>query len=376
MVKILHTGDIHLDSAFAGLSLAKSENAREEQRRIFEKIIDYAKDNSFDMVLISGDLFDGKYITSRTREVVCKKFAELGCPVVISPGNHDPYPSVSLYNSEGLPKNVYVFSSEEMQVFDFDELGVSVCGYAFFTNRMEKSPLADFTPPSTDNALVLCAHAEINDPNSRFSPILPKEIDDCGFVYAALGHIHNDIELPSTRAVIRYSGIPMGRSFDELGHGGALAVTIENGICSAEKIIFSEHSFIEESLDVSGTESEAQIEEAILSFIKESGYGDETSLCLILRGAISIDCRINEDKLSSLKTSLRLLKIKDDTTPIPDKNSLLKDITLRGEIYRTLLPKMESDDPLVRKKAAEAFRIALCAIDGKNLTELLSLDDK
>jgi len=374
MVKILHTGDLHLDSAFSSLSISESENAREESRKTFKKMMDYAKENSYDMVLISGDLFDAKYITTATRELVKKCFADVGCPVIIAPGNHDPYPTVPLYREGELSDNVYIFSSEEMQVFDFDELGVSVCGYAFMSERMNVSPLESFTRPDTDNTLILCAHADVASPTSKYAPISARLIDSFDFAYAALGHIHNPPEITSRNTLIRYCGFPTGRSFDELGDGGALSVTIEDNEATAERIIFSSHRFLEDTLDISDAETASEIESKITEYAREAEYGEDTSLSLTLTGSVSFELVIDTEELSKTKTALRTLKIKNDTLPVLSGESLAKDITLRGELYRTLLPKLESEDPAERRTAAAALRIGLFAIDGKNLSDIISVD--
>ncbi len=374
MLKILHTGDMHLDSAFSSLSLADGERMREAQRDVFSKIMRYAKENSYDMVLISGDLFDGKYITPATRKQVLMSLGELDCPVIIAPGNHDPFSSTPLYHSPELPQNVYIFNSEEVQVFSFDELGVTVCGYAMMTDRLETSPLESFTPPKTDNALILCAHADISSSASKYAPISMREIERCGFCYAALGHIHNPPIPESTRSLVRYCGFPMGRAFDELCDGGALSVTIENGRASAERIIFSEHRFIEEALDVSSAESGADIAKMIEEHIDAHSYARETSLRLLLTGTVPLYCVISPEKLEAMSTPLSLLKIKDLTLPMPDAKELKSDITLRGELYRTLLPRLESENADERRLAAEALRIGLYAIDGRNLADILKLD--
>lgn len=375
MVKILHTGDIHLDSAFSGLDIAKSESAREEQRNVFQKMMSYAKQNSYDMVLISGDLFDTKYITARTREIVLSSLSELDCPVIIAPGNHDPYYEISLYRGE-LPSNVYVFSSEEMQVFDFDEIHLSVCGYAFCSDRIDTNPLINFNLPETENNLILCAHADISSKVSKYAPITEDSIENCGFVYAALGHIHNPPEPQRQKSLIRYSGFPLGRSFDEIGDGGALSVTISDGVAKAEKIIFSEQRFVECNLDVSSSESYYDVEKKIKDFLSGSNYGKETLLRITLCGTVALDCNINTERLSKIPNTLGLLKIKNETLALPDAESLKDDITLRGELYRTLLPKLTSEDLETRQTATEALRIGLYALDGKNLAEFLSLEEK
>ncbi len=374
MIKILHTGDMHLDSAFGGLDFAQSEAARDDQRRVFATAMRYAKERNFDMVLICGDLFDGRYVTQATLELVNESLSALSCPVVIAPGNHDPYSMMSIYRSGKLPDNVFVFSSEEMQVFDFDALGISVCGYAFNSDRVERSPLCDFTPPETTNKLLLCAHADITSPTSKYAPISLYDIERCGFVYAALGHIHNapeDIKAPSG-APVRYCGALMSRGFDEEGTGGALVVTIGDEEVCVEKVSFTDRQHLVRSLDVSGAENEREIEERIMAAIHKWGYESETSLCIELCGTVPLDCVIREERLSGIKIPLARLKIKDKTVAVPDADFLELDLSLRGELYRTLLPSLKGADAEQRRVALEAFRLAMCAIDGKNLADMLA----
>ena len=42
-------------------------------------------------------------------------------------------------------------------------------------------------------------------------------------------------------------------------------------------------------------------------------------------------------------------------------------MSVRGEIYRKLLPDMKSSDEAVSMRAAKAFRIALAALEQKNV---------
>lgn len=373
MIKILHIGDVHLDSPFSSFDVLEGETAREEQRKVFASAMRYARENKFDMVLISGDLFDTKYVTQATSDLVAESFAALSCSVVISPGNHDPYSEISLYGSDKLPENVYVFSSEEMQVFDFDELGVSVCGYAFVSDTLDRSPLSDFYPAHTDNKLILCAHADSTATISKYAPISAGDIERCGFVYSALGHIHNppEINTPSGLAV-RYSGFLSGRGFDDHGIGGALAVTIDGDAVSVEKVPFTKKQYVSRSLDVSGASDMPQIEDILLGAVDEWGYGEETSLRVELCGTVSMDCAINEDKLSSIGVPCARLKVKNMTLPMPDAEYLATDPSLRGEIYRTLLPALSEGSAEERRLALEALKIAMYAIDGKNLADIVS----
>ena len=91
-IRILHMGDVHLDSPFSALGVDKSESRRRELRGTFTSILYLAKEKNIDLVLISGDLFDDGYATGETVELLCSQFAALpDCRFVVAPGNHDPY---------------------------------------------------------------------------------------------------------------------------------------------------------------------------------------------------------------------------------------------------------------------------------------------
>ena len=379
MVKILHTGDLHLDSPLSTLDPSAAEAAREEHRRVFEKMMRYAISENIDMLLIAGDLFDGRYITPSTRNLVLKYFTEFARPIVIAPGNHDPYSAISLYRDGSLPENVYVFSSEELQVFDFDELHISVYGYAFVTAALRSSPLGKFPArpyEAGENRRILCAHADIVSPISNYAPVTVAEIDEYGFSYAALGHIHNTPEIKSDKTPINYCGFLFGRSFDEIGEGGAYLVTVDENKTDVERVVFSNHVFVKEALDVSGAQNNAEICAKVSSFIKEKGYGTETSLSLSLIGTLPFDLTVNKKAIEGNVSGIYELKIKDMTTSLPDGDYLANDPSLRGEIYRMLLPKLTGSDADERKCASEALRLALCAIDGTSISDILSADEE
>ena len=86
----MHTGDIHLDSAFSRLDSRHAEIRRNELRAAFTSMMLSAKMNGADLMLISGDLFDSEFVTRETAALLCREFANFGKPVFIAPGNHDP----------------------------------------------------------------------------------------------------------------------------------------------------------------------------------------------------------------------------------------------------------------------------------------------
>lgn len=61
-VRFVHAADIHLDSPLKGLEKYESapvEKIREATREAFKNLIAFCIEEKVDLLLISGDLFDG-----------------------------------------------------------------------------------------------------------------------------------------------------------------------------------------------------------------------------------------------------------------------------------------------------------------------------
>ena len=82
-VKILHTGDIHLDSPFSGLSPSLAETRLNELRAAFTSMMTYVRVNEVDVVLIAGDLFDSEFATRETVGLIVREAAKCRAEVSI-----------------------------------------------------------------------------------------------------------------------------------------------------------------------------------------------------------------------------------------------------------------------------------------------------
>ena len=375
MIKILHTADLHLDSAFSSLTPQQSEERREGLRNTFRKMMAFAAEEKVDIVLMPGDVFDSAFISRDTSDVLCACFESLPCPVVIAPGNHDPYTQSSIYASGRLPKNVHIFTSEIPTHFDFPELNLSVWGSAFTRDRYENSVLNLIRGLDPEKINILCQHADTRSPISPHAPIAAKDIAYRGFVYAALGHVHippepTVITSPDGErtTTVAYSGCPEGRSFDEPGFGGALLVETDGKTTNLRRLQFSEKRYMVEELDISGADSDAFIVESVKAMINAKGYGNETTLRVILRGEVSTTLHADLAAIAAqAKGELYSLELRDRTLPCFDTSFLENDFSLRGALYSSLSEKLSSNDEYERRVAAEALKIGLAAIDGRRI---------
>lgn len=368
-MKIMHLADFHLDSAFSGFSKEAADERRRELRDCFVRALGIARERGVELVLIAGDLFDTPFGSAATRGAVFEAIRNVNCPVVIAPGNHDHYSKNGIYADKNLPENAYVFTSGELGRFDFDELGVSVIGYAFTSDRYESNPLAAEVPTSSENVNILCAHAEIGTGFSKYAPISANAIARCGFSYAALGHVHIPAAPVTAGAtLIAYTGFPQGRSFDELGTGGAYIVEIDAHTKRAEiveRVELSKFTYEIETVDVTSLSNDADVIAEMEKVIESRGYGRNTALRIKLTGAVPSDYAIDEERLaeSPISFKLGLLQVKNHTVANFDLDHLKGDITIKGELYRQLLPALESADENERQEASLALKFALAALD-------------
>ncbi len=365
MLRILHTGDVHLDSPFSGLDPRTAEVRRNELRAAFTSMFHYARTEKIDMILIAGDLFDAEFVTRETLALIKREAENTPCPIIISPGNHDSVSESSVWRRGVFPENVHIFTEETLGSFEFPELGVRVWGWAFTSNKMELSPLMGRNVCEAENDSyinILCAHGDLTSSRSTSCPLTVREIEAFGADYAALGHIHNPSEYTDR---IAYCGCLEGRSFDERGHKGALVVTIDGKKTTTQKVRFSKRRYETATLNVDGVASNTELRERISRFVTESHYGDDTILRLTVTGETDPSFTPNKSVLETDPPRVFALKVIDETCPMLDADSLRRDPTVRGEFFRLLEPQLTGDDPEARALAAEALRAGLAALAGE-----------
>ncbi len=372
MIKILHCADLHLDSPLSTLDFEKSELRHSDMRAAFTSLTLSAKMNKADFLLISGDFFDGAFASRDTLSLICREFAAIpDCKIIIAPGNHDPYTTSSYYRRAEFPDNVYIFDSAELSFFDFPEKNTTVYGWAFTEEHMETCPLEGFSVENQGRINLLCAHGDLDSSDSKYCPIPSVLLADCGFDYAALGHVHTHGGVKQVgNCHIAYSGCLEGRGFDECGEKGAVLAVADKDVMlqfAAKFVRFCKRIYISETLDIGGARSNADVADRLETFIAEKHFGEDTALRIRLTGDVLGDFKLSASYLSEQFSRLFMLEVIDATMPLLDCEKLRFDPTLRGEFYRSLEPMLLSDDTETRDTAAMALRCGLAALLGEEI---------
>lgn len=372
-LRFLHCSDIHLDAPFVGLTAEKSEERRRVLRSSFMRMMQYVRDSKINVVLISGDVFDTEYATNTTAEILMREFTS--CPdtyFIIAPGKRDHYNDNPIYSSGRLPANCYVFNSDKLSRFDFEDYNVTVYGWAFMDDTLNSNPLYDRQVDDSTRVNLVCAYADLDgDVNSDGCPIGLSDLKKFGADYYALGSRHEASEFSSVGASkYAYAGALECTGFEEPGLGGAnlISVTYSDGELTIEnkKMEFGHVRFETEELDITGVDSGNEVINRITNLISEKKYDNETALRVELVGYIAPDFTVPTN-MENDAFGLYYFNLIDKTLPLYGTEHFKKDMTMKGEVFRSFYPALMSEKEEIRLMAAKALRIALAALDNREI---------
>ena len=202
-MRFVHTADVHLDACFASSRMpARVANRRRQSiRDVFRGIVQRTRDWPADALLLSGDLFDQERVTRDTIAFLLSELASLGSiPVIIAPGNHDPYIAGSPYATEAWPENVHIFSKPSWTTLSLYEGRLCVHGFAFDGYDISSNPFGALQIEGPQGALhVAVAHGSERGhqpPEGKsYAPFDAAAMAHPLLKYVALGHFHRVTEI-------------------------------------------------------------------------------------------------------------------------------------------------------------------------------------
>ena len=231
-MKLVHAADLHLDSALHGLQRYESapvDEIRGATRRAFSHLTTLCLEERVDLLVISGDLFDGDWRDISTGlffAAQLSKLCEAGVKVAWIRGNHDAVSQIR--RSVRLPEPVIELAADRAETRVLEELGVAVHGRSF-ARRDVTEDLAAGYPARVAGALnvgLLHTALEGRSGHDRYAPCRVETLVGRGYEYWALGHVHQR-EVVHTEPYVVFSGNLQGRHARELGEKGATLVTFE-----------------------------------------------------------------------------------------------------------------------------------------------------
>lgn len=354
MIKILHSGDWHLDASMSGHSEENAEFLRSYQQKLPEKIVALAKQEGCDLMLLSGDLFEAK-ASRQTVQNVQKALKNAEMPVLICPGNHDYICPGSPYEAEGWPENVHIFKETKIQSVTFPELSCKIYGSGY--TCMDCPPmLKDFQAEGDEHWHIGLLHGEADTSHGSYCPISKEQLRSCALSYLALGHIHKSGSTRAGETLCAWPGCPMGHGFDELGEKGVLIVTLDEDVSLSFRVLDGPR-FYDETLEA-GTDPL----KALTAFLPSLPTTDFYRLTLT-----GYSAGMDTKALCAQFPHVPNLTLVDETLPEMDLWRAVGEDSLEGVIFTMLQQASQSDSANLQNSAQLASRICRQILDGQEV---------
>lgn len=369
-IRIIHCADLHIGAELSFLK-NKAGSRKEEILNTLINITKLCTVQGTELLVIAGDLFDSNHIDSASLTAVKNAFAAIPDTIVaIAAGNHDYFAVDSPYSDDDWPANVLIIY-KKFTTIEYPQKNLRICASSFLGSYQDScgSPL---TAPDDGMINILIYHGEMisEGAKSRYNPFSPKEFENSGFDYVALGHVHT--ATPLTRignTTYAYSGTPDGNGFDECGKKGVYAGTVYKHRADLSFIETSSRTYEDISTDISALTSNSKIIKKILGQLEKT-YGPsytENLYRISLTGTIPEGFVPNVNQIcSELQEFLYFVKVANRTKPDTDINILASDFSLKGLFVKKMLSKINACENEDEKETYEnALYIGLKAFDGE-----------
>ena len=427
MVKLIHTADLHLDSAFRSrFTKEEAENRRQKQLMAWKELLSFAVEKKVQGILIAGDLFDSPVVSHGTMDFFLSTISEHPeISFFYLRGNHDT--ENTFRYQENLPKNLFLFSEKGKKYRLNDRLLLAGAEYgtkdiSFGENEgatqgagqaaeqgvsqesgqaaeqgivqeakqatgqgvipdteqktgqgAEPEEESKFLKLKEEDCNILLLHGALYQGSAKGDAvqgeegIFLKNLEKLPLSYIALGHIHKGGEGKlNNGALWAYPGCLQGRGFDEEGERGFLYLKVEE----EKKEIRKEFIPIKQGefriLEIELLEDEGTLAclKKIEVEMEKAGIAKEDSLRIILKGKKGLEQERNLRYLQlQLQDSVFFLEIRDECELSWNREEAMKEKSLKGEFLRVLA----AADNLSKEEQEEIIALGMGLLQGGEL---------
>ena len=355
-MKILHVADTHLDRVFGAADDRRDAGRRRAGLRdALSRALAAGRAEGVGAVVLAGDVYEHASVTADTVAFLAGELERAEVPVLVTPGNHDPYVAGSAWQLAAWPANVHVFASNRVEAFELGD-GVVVWGAAFCAATAPAGIPDGFSAPSDGRTHLLAIHAALTGERwadeGRHRSVTRAQLRATNVARVLLGHFHDGYD----DGMLCYPGSPEPLGWGERhGDHGASIVTVAAAGVTARHVPIATRRYVERTVSVAGAAGSSDVEALVSA---EATREQGACLRLILEGEVAPGCAIDRDALSErFGADLEQLVVVDRTRPAYDLQVIARERSVRGRFVARML---ERDDAL----AGEAVLAGLRALDG------------
>ncbi len=358
-MRFIHCADLHLGSKMESyLPQAKADMLKRELLSAFSSMVDYAKENKIEYVVIAGDMFDARKVLRRAQKYALDVMGEAPeVTFLYFKGNHD---AGFDFGADKIPENLKIFDFSAWQYFSPEGENFTFAGIS----SLESEQTYDALSLDENGINVVVLHGQeasgVGEDKINLRLLKKKNID-----YLALGHIHaSRIEKLDRRGTWAYSGCIAGRGFDECGEKGFLVVDIDESKksdrVSAEFVKSKDaRTFCIVEADLGGTHRLSDTRKVIDAALAD--IGEDCAVKLVLCGELDEDALADAKEIESyLEGRFFFVKVVDKTKILVSAEKYQNDVSLRGEFVR-----LAQSSKMNAEMRERVLRYGLAALKGE-----------
>ena len=309
-MRFIHTADIHLGAQPDAGPLYTAGRPR-ELWEAFERVLATCEDEQTDLLLIAGDLFHRQPLMRELKEADYL-FSELThTKVVLIAGNHDYIGKNSNYRTFQWSDNVYPLFGEKMQYADFPELDAAVYGLSYHRREITEPLFDQVRAAGVRRHEILLAHGG----DDRHIPFNRQRLENSGFEYVALGHIHKPQVLKKDRVIYAGALEPVDRN-DTGRHGFIKGEITEQGLRTSWDFCAS-REYVHLTVETGEEDTTGSVRSRIRELADE--YGRQNIYKIILKGKRGRDTVFDAARMADAGN---ICEIVDETAPAYDFEEL------------------------------------------------------
>jgi DNA repair exonuclease SbcCD nuclease subunit len=358
-VKFYHISDVHIGRSFNSGNYTQDvcSKRRQDIKETFYKVLDMCVEEGIELLLISGDLFEDKYISLSELTDIYRKFQMMAeVQIVICAGNHDPIINEeSCYNLVNWSENVHIFGPDFSKI-SLEELNTDIYSFSWQTKEITEMDLNDIVIEDYTKNNILMLHGDAYN-SSVYLPLDMAMLETKGFDYIALGHIHKP---DCSNEKWAYPGSLEPLDFSETGEHGFIKGTIEDSVLSYQFMPMAKRQHIIKEVLVNEDMSFEEIKDLII-YETEKEMLNNCMFKVYLRGMKDINVKINTKELKeAVEQSIFFCQIIDETINNYDLERVKSEH--EGNIVEAYVQYMEEkglEDPIVREALNEGLSILL-----------------
>ncbi len=351
-MKILHAADLHLDTPFAGRRAEQVSYLKRALLGIPEKIAELCRAQGCDLLLLSGDLFDGE-ASPESIHALKTALATAAVPTFISPGNHDFCSPDSPWLTEIWPENVHIFTKPSIESISLPQLDCRIYGAGY--TSMDCPPLLEnFRAEGSETYHIAVLHGDPIQRNAPYCPITQAQVAASGLHYLALGHLHTTGQFTAGNTLCAWPGSIMGRGYDETGERGLYVVTLGSPT-AIEFLSLDAPRFYDLEVEVLTT-----AEDALTSALP--AVGSEDFYRVTLTGESE-----PFDTADLLREDFPNLEVRDRTVPPAELWACIEEDSLEGIYFRMLHDALADADQDTAEQITLAAKISRRILDGREV---------